>query len=444
MRARAVILACVGVALLLGAVARSATGQAPSFAKPKLYAAKEEPQATAVGDLNGDGKPDLVSVGGNRDSGVASVFFNNGKGRLASRRDYDTAFQPRGVAIGDLDGDGKADLAVANSGYQANSVSVFVNKGGGRFEAKVDYPIGRNPQSVAIVDLDGDGKQDLVTANEVANSVSILLGADGFVHPDEYRTGPLPGHLAIADFTGDGKPDVLTSNEGKNTVSLLANAGDGTLETKRDYRTGNSPGGLAAADVDGDGRPDVVTANELPNTASVLINRGDGSFRPKRDYPTGSGPHEITAADLNGDRKPDLVVSVPFFTSTLSVLLNQGGGRFSKRLEYRLPAFPSSLGSADFDGDGRADLAIGCCNERRGGVVLLSNAPGLCNVQRVTRMTVGAARAALARINCRVGRISRVSSSVKRGRVISQKPRFGAVLRGGGKVNLVVSKGRKR
>jgi hypothetical protein len=95
MRARAVILACVGVALLLGAVARSATGQAPSFAKPKLYAAKEEPQATAVGDLNGDGKPDLVSVGGNRDSGVASVFFNDGKGRLASRRDYDTAFQPR-------------------------------------------------------------------------------------------------------------------------------------------------------------------------------------------------------------------------------------------------------------------------------------------------------------------------------------------------------------
>jgi FG-GAP-like repeat/FG-GAP repeat len=158
------------------------------------------------------------------------------------------------------------------------------------------YPTGRDPRSVAIGDLNGDGKPDLVTANDEANTVSVLLnrGDASFRAKRDYPTGHFPVTVAIGDLNGDGKRDLVTANEEANTVSVLLDRGDGSFGLKGNYATGGSPRSVAIGDLNGDGRPDLAIANfggEVPSTVgttvSVLLNRGNGSFQPRVDYPTG-------------------------------------------------------------------------------------------------------------------------------------------------------------
>jgi FG-GAP-like repeat/FG-GAP repeat len=148
-----------------------------------------------------------------------SVLANRGDGSFEARRDYETGGDPNWLAIDDLNGDGKLDLATAN--YTAHSVSVLFNRGDGSFTAKVDYPTGHGPVSVAIDDLNGDGKQDLATSNE-AHSVSVLLndGSGSFRPRRDYSTGGTPASdagspnaVAIGDLNGDGKADLVTASE---------------------------------------------------------------------------------------------------------------------------------------------------------------------------------------------------------------------------------------
>jgi hypothetical protein len=198
----------------------------------------------------------------------------------------------------------------------------------------------------------------------------------------------------IGDLTGDGKPE-LASGNGAGTVSVLSNRGGGSFGAKRDYRTSAGESySVAAGDLSGDGKLDLVTANVSTNTVSVLTNRGDGSFVAEREYrAAGFEPEEVVVGDLNGDSREDLAVA----------------------------------------------------NFRGNGVVVLLNATGLCGVPNLKGKTVSAAKQTLARADCRVGRIRRhYSKIVARGRVISLAPAPGTVLPKRGKVNLVVSRGRKR
>jgi hypothetical protein len=209
----------------------------------------------------------------------------------------------------------------------------------------------------------------------------------------------------------------------------------------KSYATGSGPPSVAIGDLNGDRKPDLATANRDASTVSVLLNRGDGSFRPKRNYATGRHPDSVAIGDLNGDGKPDLATA-NYGGWSVSVLPNQGDGTFQAKLDYYVTgSSPRSVAIADLNGDRKRDLATN-------GVSVLLNRPGLCTVQDVWRQTVPAAKRTLAHANCRVGKIRRVYSGayskVKRGGVISQKPNFGAVLRGGAKVDLVVSLGRRR
>ena len=428
----------LGVVALLASSAPSA----PSFARARNYPTGPEPDAVAVGDLNGDGKLDLATVNGN----AVSVLLNSGGGSFLAKRDYQAA-SAYSVAIGDLNGDGKPDLVTANG---TNTVSVLLNVGDGSFQAKLDYPSGSFTRSVAVGDLNEDGKLDLATANygggtSHRGSVSVLINTgDGtFQAGRDFATGDGPDSVAIGDLNQDGKLDLVTANDG-DSVSVLLSSGDGSFQDKRDYRTGPAPDSLATGDLNGDGKLDLVTANigDAANTVSVLLNRGDGSFQDKRDYRTG-GTDWVAVGDLNGDRKPDLATANGNNDDTVSVLANRGDGSFQSNLDYRTAAGGAqSLALGDLNGDGRLDLAT--ANEDSGTVSVLLYKPGLCNVQDVTGQTLRAAKRTLARANCRVVKIRRAYSKVKRGRVISQKPEPGTVLSGGGKVNLVVSRGRKR
>jgi FG-GAP-like repeat/PASTA domain/FG-GAP repeat len=271
-------------------------------------------------------------------------------------------------------------------------------------------------------------------------------------------TGKRPTSIAIGDLSGDGKLDLSTGNYGK-TVSVLFNRGGGSFQAKRDYRTRENSS-IAIGDLSGDGKLDLATGSY--GTVSVLLNKGDGTFPAKRHYPTtGGGDGHLAIADLNGDGKPELATAhagVDYYgPGIVSVLVNRGNGRFRPSLDYATAAAPSSLAIGDLTGDGKLDLAT--ASPVAHSVFVHRNRPGRCTVQNVAYLrvqaglhgyvtivagkTLPAARRTLARANCRVGTIHRgYSKVVRRGRVISQRPKFGAVLGGGSKVDLVVSRGR--
>ena len=204
--APAALLACLGVALAFGVSASSAPVPALSFAEPKEYAAADMPVELVSGDLNRDGKLDLVT----KNLKAISVLLNRGDGSFQVPRDYRAPGHT--LAIGDLNSDGKLDVVTAVA-LLSGRVSVLLNRGDGTFRPKRDYRTGRGPNSVAIGDLNGDRKPDLATANTYqpahskAYTVSVLLNRGGgrFRAPRDYRTGENPASIAIGDMNGDRK-----------------------------------------------------------------------------------------------------------------------------------------------------------------------------------------------------------------------------------------------
>jgi FG-GAP-like repeat len=309
------------------------------FGAARQYRSGSDSDPVAIGDLDGDGKLDLVTA----DSETVSVLLNQGDGRFPARREYAAEKYPFDVAIGDLNGDGKADLATANTdnprGGSLSSVSVFINKGDGNFENRVDRQVGRQPFSVAIADLNRDGERDVVTAN-LSDSVSVFMnGGDGSFRPRvDYRAGSGPRSIAIGDMNGDRRPDVVTANsnsapdgERAESVSVLLNKGDGSFRPKLDYRTGGerklSFNSVAIGDLNQDGKPDVAIGDNQ-RTVSVLLNSGGGRLKNRIDYSTrpganGVGVHSVAIGDLNRDGKLDLVTLKP---ASVLVLLNTTRG----------------------------------------------------------------------------------------------------------------------
>jgi hypothetical protein len=327
---------------------------------PSPYPAGYGPGNVAVGDFNGDGKPDLVTADSEYGSGsTVAVLLGNGDGTFQNQVQYTTASDPVWVTAGDFNGDGKLDLAAANSAV--NTVSVLLGNGDGTFQADRGYGTANEPTSVAVGDFNGDGKLDLVTAN-YSGTVSVLLGyGDGTFAPHvDYTTGTEPDSVAVGDFNGDGKVDLATANFYANTVSVLLGNGDGTFQKHVDYTVGIAPYSVAVGDFNGDGILDLVVANSSnnSNTVSILLGNGDGTFQPHTDYATGIEPQSVAVADFNGDGKLDLVTANygAYGGNTASVLLGNGNGTFQPYVEYSAGGGPISVAVADFNLDGAADF----------------------------------------------------------------------------------------
>ena len=240
---------------------------------------------TAVGDVNGDGKLDLAVAcwGGS----VISVLLGNGDATFQQAVNYGAGSQPHSIVIRDFNADGKPDLAVAN--YASNSVSVLRGSGDGTFQTAVNYAVGTNPHSLRAGDLNGDGKPDIVTANAGSNNVTVLLGnGDGtFAAGQSYATGLVPKSVAIGDVNGNGTLDVVTADTagngdgvtgipGGDRVSVLLGDGTGALGAATDFLVGQTPFSVYLADLNGDGKLDLSTAEWDSNTVTVRLNTTSG------------------------------------------------------------------------------------------------------------------------------------------------------------------------
>jgi hypothetical protein len=329
--------------------------KAGTFATAVNYGVGSHPISVATGDLNGDGKADLAAA--NNYANNVSVLLNNGNGTFATAVNYGVGSNTYSVAIGDLNGDGKADLATAN--FSSNNVSVLLNNGDGTFATAANYSAGTSPISVATGDLNGDGKADLAVANSGPHTISVLLNnGDGtFATAVGYSVGTTPESVAIGDLNGDGKADLVSANYNGDNVSVLLNNGNGTFATAANYSVESYPTSVAIGDLNGDGKADLAAANEMSNSISVLLNNGNGTFATAANYSAGSWPYSVAIGDLNGDGKTDLA-SANNNGDNVSVLLNNGNGTFATAVNYGSGTDPYSVTIGDLNGDGKADLAV--------------------------------------------------------------------------------------
>jgi hypothetical protein len=308
--------------------------------------------------LNGDGKLDLAIA--NSNASTVTILIGEGNGTFQTHADKATGAAPYDVAIADLNGDGKPDLAVVNSA--SDSASILLNQGGGEFAAHVDYATSYSPEQVAIADFNRDGKPDLAVASAGSNAVSILLGnGNGTFQPQqEYPTANFDVSIAVGDFTGDGNLDLVTANA--SSASILLGTGTGAFQPHVDYAVGLAPNWAAIADFNGDGKPDLAFADfgygyASDAEVSILLGNGDGTFQPAVSYASGAGPYAVATGDFNQDGKQDLAVA-NFEANTVSILLGNGDGTFQPHVDYAVGISPFAIVVADFNGDGIPDLAV--------------------------------------------------------------------------------------
>jgi hypothetical protein len=299
------------------------------FAARVRLATGMHPRSVAVGDFNGDGKQDLVAA--NTAGASVSVLLGDGDGGFAPAANFATGAGPIAVAVGDFNGDGMQDVVAANYHFSDGTASVLLGDGAGGFAPALTVPIGPNSYDVAVGDFNGDGKQDLATVFTdfggpgIAEGVGVLLG-DGtgqFGSMTPYGTYLEPVAVAVGDLNGDGVQDLVTAQRLEGTGQLEVLLGDGsgdfTPGVGGSVRIDREVSCVALADINGDGRQDVVSAKGM----SALILRGDGQgglLKPTT-FPVGARAVDVVVADLNRDGLPDLAAADPDADS-VSVLLN--------------------------------------------------------------------------------------------------------------------------
>jgi len=402
-----------------------------TFQAAKSYGSGgEDAYSVAVEDVNGDGKPDLLVANYCADSecltnGNVGVLLGNGGGTFQAAVPYSSgAYHTVSVAVGDVNGDGKPDLMVASycassSNCADGSVGVLLGNGNGTFQAAVNYSSGGyEAQSVAVADVNGDGKLDLIAANAICapsgcatGSAGVLLGnGDGTFQPAmAFESGGFSAEsVAVADVNGDGKPDLLVANtciaDGafecvNGSVGVLFGNGDGTFQTAVSYGSeGTGASFIAVKDVNVDGKPDLLVANACGNdgdygcmigSVGVLLGNGNGTFRAAVNYASGGYETDsVAVGDVNGDGNLDLVVADQCSSSgdcngVTAVLLGNGDGTFQPAVPYESGGYAAqSVAVADVNGDGKPDLEVAnlCASSNctNGGVVgvLLGNGDG--------------------------------------------------------------------
>jgi hypothetical protein len=391
-----------------------------SFSAPTFFGAGIQPWSIASGDFNADNKLDLVTSDDPANSlapfatGGVSVLLGTGAGTFQSYRSYVFPFTPQfvltpnsiaagdfnnnnrtdlalsfsftpfiaimlddgqgeliqpgglldaggtvaSVAIADLNGDGKDDFVTANS--NTNNISIFFGHGNGTFMPRVQFAVNVSPRFVGIGDFNGDSKRDLIVTHESPAAAVILLGdgVGGFT-----QTGgspqPVMQEIAIGDFNGDGRSDVVTGNSPQNNVAIfLADAtGHLNLASTTPSLSVSTEMRLQTADLNADNKVDVVVANVDRNTITVFLGNGLGALSAGTNFDAEPRPVAPTIADFDGNGTLDLVVANNG-SSTISFYSGNGAGGLNAPVTYPASVTPNGLAKGDFNLDNKTDLAV--------------------------------------------------------------------------------------
>ena len=363
------------------------------------------PQGVAIGDLDGDGDKDIVV---SYFSGDSIFVYRNAKSSTVANRDtfapgvsFRSGINPFAVIIEDIDGDGKKDIIVSNSG--GSSITVFRNESlPGIFNTNslstaVGFTTGPNPVGMATADIDGDGKKDIVVANlsnmsgssnmpeyyiSIFKNTSTIgvIAANSFAPRVDYPSGYYPRSLAVDDIDGDGKPDIVAINydapQFENTISVFRNnslmgvINNSSLEAKVDFFI-SGPGTIDAAigDLDGDGKKEIAAITAYDNNVYVFRNQSSvgtinsASFSSPSVFSTGGFPLYIAMADMNNDGKKDMIITNAA-SNSFSYYENNvvSPGAFNStsfiQKEFLAASNPRGLAIDDLDGDSKMDLVI--------------------------------------------------------------------------------------
>jgi len=394
--------------LLLLFLVQSSLGSDAFFRPPQTYyPGGYDSTSIAVGDVNHDGKPDLVTAIQCLDfectRGGVGVLIGNGDGTFQRVRTYDSGGEEAySIAIGDVNRDGLPDLLAANLSVTRENyrglAAVLLGNGDGTFQAAQTYDTGGYfAVMIATEDVNRDGNLDFLVANSCSSVencengvLGVILGnGDGTFQPVEiYRSGNYAAtSIALGDVNLDGKPDLLVSNYcGKpcRGASVLLGNGDGTFQQAQTYDSGgDSAFSIAVEDVNGDRKLDLIVANLFVSdnkrdhgVVGVLLGNGDGTFQAAERHNSGGyQPYSMAVGDVNGDGRPDVVAGNYCFnqrdcsTGGVGILLGNGDGTFNAARRYRSGGDAvQSIAVEDLNGDAKQDLLVG---HQTGGISVL-------------------------------------------------------------------------
>jgi len=330
-----------------------------TFQVATSYSTGGSPRSVTIGDINGDGNLDIITA----DLGAAktSVLLGNGNGTFQARTSYSTGSNPYSVATGDVNGDGKLDIITADLGV--NKTGVLLGNGNGTFQARTSYSTGSSPISVDIEDVNGDGKLDIVSADNGADKTSVFFGNGNgtFQARTSYSVGfgRDPFSVTLGELDGDGKLDIVVAGDSAK-ASVFLNNGNGTFKAKTDYTVGagsNFIYSVVLGDLNGDGKLDIVATDASADKTSVLLGNGNGTFQARTSYTTGDNPRSVALGDINGDGKLD-IVSADYSAAKTDILLGNGNGTFQARTSYSTGSNPLSVTLGDVNGDNALDIAV--------------------------------------------------------------------------------------
>jgi hypothetical protein len=393
----------------------SGTGKKPfmvtfsSYIAPSSLTAMPEmtgnvPYTLNVADLDKDGKTDFLVV--NTETNQLTIYKNISSDvsnlTFAGRLDLKTGDKPGNVKIGDLDGDGKPDLVVANNG--GNSISIYRNTStpgnidSASFSEKSEIQLQKTVSTIEVADIDNDGKTDIlagISNTHIAifrnNSTPGNLGSYSFDKEFRLYSGMGSSFLECADFDGDGRTDVLTAANG-GMISIFRNLSQSGILQANSFAAGfkivyEYMHALTTGDLDGNGKPDIiVTGGSEPNSkVSVFSNnsvKDTLKFAGKIDYKTSGRPLSVNVADINGDGKPELVIS-NYTSNSISVLRNTSNPgsmditSFAQKTDYK--AVNSTSIAADMNGDGKTDIVYGSQYNNKTGFLINTPQPPAIN-----------------------------------------------------------------
>ncbi len=374
------VFAGAAVAMMAGILYPASSG-AVDFAPQKTYPVGTSPTAIVVGDFNGDGKPDLAVA--NSGSANVSVLLGNGDGSFQAAKNFATGGSPNSIAVGDFNGDGKLDLVVGDSGAQGGtgpgSVMLLLGNGDGTFQPGIQLSV--KASIVLAADVNLDGKPDLIADG------SLLLGnGDATFQPAQNIGAGAPS--LVGDFNGDGKPDLVAGG------GVLLGNGDGTFQSRVAFTLPSGCGlfcrqsfsNVVAADFNGDSKLDlaigratktcfdVCRAFPFSFSTLVLLGNGDGTFQAPKTV--GPGGFFLVTGDFNGDGKPDIAAAptISEGSSFFHLLLGKGDGTFPSTFDFDIGSGPDFLAAVDLKGDKLADIVSANLTEAAVGVMLNTSA----------------------------------------------------------------------